>query len=481
MLSSITDLIHGRIYKFMQTQKTVADPGKAPNRPAALLVTTVGSFLTPFLGSSIAIALPTIGNELKMNAILLGWVSTAYLLAAAMFLVPLGRIADIYGRKKVFTVGVFVYASASVLAAMSHSAAMLISVQVLGGIGAAMIFGTAVAIVTSVFPASERGRVLGINVAAVYIGLSLGPFLGGLLTQHFGWRSIFWVNVILCLLIIALLFWKLKGEWAEARGEKFDVTGSIIYSLMIIAIMYGFTILPDIVGVALIVAGVGGLVGFIMWETRVKSPVLDIGLFRHNVVFALSNLAALINYSATFAVTFLLSLYLQYIKGFNPEHAGLVLISAPVMQAIFSPVAGRLSDKVEPRIVASAGMGLTAIGLIFFIFLSSSTNLWYIIAGLLIIGFGFAFFSSPNTNAVMSSVDRRCYGVAAATLATMRQIGMTFSMGLVMLILGIYVGHVQITPQYYAAFVTSVNTTFIVFAILCFGGIFASLARGRVR
>jgi EmrB/QacA subfamily drug resistance transporter len=465
----------------MQTEKIGTDRDKAPNRPAALLVTTIGSFLTPFLGSSVAIALPTIGKELQMNAILLGWVSTAYLLAAAMFLVPLGRIADIYGRKKIFTVGVFIYAAASVLAAMSHSAAMLISVQVLGGIGAAMIFGTAVAIVTSVFPANERGRALGINVAAVYIGLSLGPFFGGLLTQHFGWRSIFWVNVILCLLIIALLFWKLKGEWAEARGEKFDVTGSIIYSLMIIAIMYGFTILPNIVGVVLIVAGAGGLVGFIMWETRVKSPVLDIGLFRHNVVFALSNLAALINYSATFAVTFLLSLYLQYIKGFNPEHAGLVLISAPAMQAIFSPVAGRLSDKVEPRIVASAGMGITVIGLVFFIFLSSSTNLWYIVAGLLIIGFGFAFFSSPNTNAVMSSVDRKCYGVASATLATMRQIGMTFSMGLVMLIFGIYIGHVQITPQYYPAFVTSVNTTFIVFAILCFGGIFASLARGRVR
>lgn len=416
-----------------------------------------------------------------MNAILMGWVSTAYLLAAAMFLVPLGRIADIYGRKKIFTIGVFIFAAASVIAAMSKSAAMLISAQVLGGIGAAMIFGTAVAIVTSVFPASDRGRVLGINVAAVYVGLSLGPFLGGLLTQNFGWRSIFWVNVFLCFLIIALLFWKLKGEWAEARGEKFDVTGSIIYSLMIIAIMYGFTILPDIIGVALILAGAGGLVGFVMWETKVKSPVLDIGLFRHNVVFALSNLAALINYSATFAVTFLLSLYLQYIKGFNPEHAGLVLISAPVMQAIFSPAAGRLSDKVEPRIVASAGMGLTAIGLVFFIFLSSVTNLWYIVAGLLIIGVGFAFFSSPNTNAVMSSVDRRCYGVASATLATMRQIGMTFSMGLVMLIFGIYIGHVQITPQYYTAFIRSVNVAFIIFAILCFGGIFASLARGRVR
>jgi EmrB/QacA subfamily drug resistance transporter len=455
--------------------------GSTPNRPAALLVTTVGSFLTPFLGSSIAIALPSIGNELSMNAIQLGWVSTAYLLAAAMFLVPLGRLADIYGRKRVFTVGVFIFAAASVIASMSKSSAMLISAQVLGGIGAAMIFGTAVAIVTSVFTANERGRALGINVAAVYIGLSLGPFLGGLLTQNFGWRSIFWVNVFLCLLIIALLFWKLKGEWAEARGEKFDVTGSVIYSLMIIAIMYGFTILPDIVGVVLIMAGAGGLVVFIIWETRIKSPVLDIGLFRHNVVFALSNLAALINYSATFAVTFLLSLYLQYIKGFNPEHAGLVLISAPVMQAIFSPVAGRLSDKVEPRIIASAGMGLTVVGLVFFIFLNSTTNLWYIIAGLLIIGLGFAFFSSPNTNAVMSSVDRKCYGVASATLATMRQIGMTFSMGMVMLIFGIYIGRVQITPEYYPAFLNSVNTVFIIFAVLCLAGVFASLARGKLR
>ncbi len=453
----------------------------SPNRTAALLITTVGSFMTPFLGSSVAIALPTIGRELSMSAISLGWVSTAYLLAAAMFLVPLGRIADIYGRKKIFTVGVFIYASASVLAAMSNSAVMLISAQVLGGIGAAMIFGTGVAIVTSVFPPSERGRALGINVAAVYIGLSLGPFLGGVLTQYLGWRSIFWLNILLCLLIIILLFWRLKGEWAEARGEKFDAPGAVIYSLTVIAIMYGFTRLPDIVGVVLIAAGAGGLVGFIFWEMRVKSPVLDIGLFRHNTVFALSNVAALINYSATFAVSFLLSLYLQYIKGFNPEHAGLVLISAPVMQAIFSPAAGRLSDKVEPRIVSSAGMGLTAIGLVFFIFLGSNTNLWYIVAGLLVIGIGFAFFSSPNTNAVMSCVDRKSYGVASATLATMRQIGMTFSMGMVMFIFGMYIGHVQITPEYYPAFITSVNTAFIIFAILCFGGIFASLARGRVR
>ena len=416
-----------------------------------------------------------------MNAILLGWVSTTYLLAAVMFLVPIGRIADIYGRKKIFTYGMLTYTIASFLSATSTSAAMLISFRVLQGIGGAMIFSTSVAILTSVFPPEDRGRVLGINVAAVYTGLSLGPFAGGMLTQYLGWRAIFWANVPLGLMVIALIYWKLKGEWAEARGEKFDVAGSIMYSLTLLAIMYGFTMLPDTTGIVLILVGAAGFVGFIRWEAKVESPVLDISLFRNNTVFALSNVAALINYSATFAIGFLLSLYLQYIKGLSPQNAGLVLVAAPVMQAVFSPLAGRLSDKIEPRIVASAGMGLTVIGLIFFTFLGETTSLWFIIAGLMILGLGFALFSSPNTNAVMSAVDRKCYGVASATLSTMRQIGMTFNMGMVMLIFGIYMGHVQITPEYYPAFIKSVDVAFIISAILCFGGIFASLARGRVR
>ena len=465
----------------MQVKKTGTDVDKATSRRAALLVTTVGAFLTPFMGSSIAIGLPTIGDELHMDAILLGWVSTTYLLAAVMFLVPIGRIADIYGRKKIFTYGMLTYTIASLLSATSTSAAMLISFRVLQGIGGAMIFSTSVAILTSVFPPEDRGRVLGINVAAVYTGLSLGPFAGGMLTQYLGWRAIFWANVPLGLMVIALIYWKLKGEWAEARGEKFDVAGSIMYSLTLLAIMYGFTMLPDTTGIVLILVGAAGFVGFIRWEAKVESPVLDISLFRNNTVFALSNVAALINYSATFAIGFLLSLYLQYIKGLSPQNAGLVLVAAPVMQAVFSPLAGRLSDKIEPRIVASAGMGLTVIGLIFFTFLGETTSLWFIIAGLMILGLGFALFSSPNTNAVMSSVDRKCYGVASATLSTMRQIGMTFNMGMVMLIFGIYMGHVQITPEYYPAFIKSVDVAFIISAILCFGGIFASLARGRVR
>jgi len=455
--------------------------GDTQNKRAALLVATLGSFLTPFMGSSINIALPSIGSELAMDAISLGWVATAYLLAAAMFLVPFGRIADIYGRKKVFTYGILTYTVACVLSAIATSAAMLIASRVLQGIGGAMIFSTGVAILTSVFPAEERGKALGINVAAVYTGLSLGPFLGGLLTEQFGWRSIFVLNVPLGLIIIAFIFWKLKGEWAEAKGEKFDITGSLIYSLLLVATMYGFTQLPDMSGVWLILIGVVGVVAFVKWEMKVKSPVLNIGLFRNNTVFALSNLAALINYSATFAVGFLLSLYLQYIKGLSPQNAGLILVAAPVVQAVFSPLAGRLSDKIEPRIVASAGMGLTATGLVLLTFLGEKTSLGFIVASLVVLGFGFALFSSPNTNAVMSSVEKRFYGVASGMLATMRQVGMTFSMGMAMLLFALYIGRVQITPEYYSLFLRSVNVAFIIFAVLCFGGIFASLARGKLR
>jgi len=453
----------------------------AANKKAALIVATLGAFFAPFMGSSVNIALPSIGSEFAMDAISLGWVATAYLLAAATFVVPFGRVADIYGRKRIFMCGVLIFAVSSLLLAISASATMLISFRILQGIGGAMVLGTGVAIITSVFPAEERGKALGINVAAVYLGLSLGPFLGGFLTQHFGWRSIFLVNVPLGLIILAFIFWRLKGEWAEAKGERFDITGSIIYTLMLAAIMYGLSLLPEMLGVWLILAGVLGFVAFVKWEMKVESPVLNMNLFRNNTVFALSNLAALINYSATFAVSFLLSLYLQYIKGLSPQSAGVILVSAPVVQAIFSPLAGRLSDKIEPRIVASTGMGLTVVGLVFFTFLSEETSLGFIVAGLVILGFGFALFSSPNTNAVMSSVGKRVYGVASATLATMRQVGMMFSMGIAMLLFAIDIGRVQIIPEYYPLFLKSVNSAFIIFVVLCFGGIFASLARGKIR
>ncbi|MDY6892529.1 MAG: MFS transporter [Chloroflexota bacterium] len=451
------------------------------SRIYVLIAATLAVFVTPFMGSSLNIALPSIGAEFEMDAVLLGWINLAFLMASSTFLVPFGRIADIYGRKRIFTIGILVFTLSSVLCAVSTSGTMLIAARIVQGIGGSMIFGTSVAILTSVFPVGQRGVALGINVAAVYLGLSLGPPIGGLMTQYLGWRSIFIVNVVLGFAVFILVLWRLKGEWAAARGEKFDFWGSLIYGVMIITTMYGFSLLPELSAAWLILVGVAALVAFVWWELRVQSPVLHIDLFRRNVVFAFSNLAALINYSATFAIGFLLSIYLQMVKGFPPQIAGLILIAQPVVMAVVSPVAGRLSDRIEPRVLASAGMGITAVGLAFFIFLDGQTSMVFLIAGLVIVGLGLAIFSSPNTNAVMSSVDYRFLGVASATLATMRQIGMMLSMGIVMMLLALFIGRVQITPEYHDLYVKAMRVAFIVFAVACFGGIFASLARGNVR
>ena len=451
------------------------------NKRTALLVTTTGSFLTPFMGSSVNIALPAIGREFTMDAVLLSWVSSAYILAAAMFLVPFGRIADIYGRKRILNWGMMLYTLASCLCGISHSPLMLISSRILQGVGSAMTFSTGMAIVTSIFPEGERGKAIGINVASVYLGLSLGPFFGGFLTEHLGWRSIFLVNIPLGLIVVGSIYWKLKGEWAAARGEKFDFLGSVIYSLTLVAIMYGFALLPRESGEAVILLGILGLWAFIRWELKMKSPVLDINLFRKSRVFAFSNLAALINYSATFGVGFLLSLYLQYIKGYSPLHAGSILALQPATQAALSPFAGRLSDRIEPQVVASIGMGFTVAGLFLLTFLRENTGLEFILISLFLLGVGFALFSSPNTNAVMSSVEKAFYGVASGTLATMRVVGQMLSMGIATLLFAMYIGRVQLTAASNPFFLQSARTAFFIFAALCFGGIFASLARGKVR
>jgi EmrB/QacA subfamily drug resistance transporter len=445
---------------------------------AALVIAGLASFLAPFMGSSINIALPTIGRQFRADAVTLSWVATGYLLAAAMFLVPFGRLADIIGRKRIFVAGIITYSSSTILSAVAPSIGALIAFRVIEGTGGAMIFGTGIAILTSVFPPKERGRALGINTAATYLGLSLGPVLGGFLTYHLGWRSIFLVNIPLCILIILLVARRLKGEWAEAAGETFDLRGALFYGLALIGVMLGFSRLPHALGTGLLAAGFLLLAGFIAHESRERHPVLHLDLFRTNRVFAFSNVAALINYSATFAVGFFLSLYLQYLNGLDAQTAGFVLIAQPAVMALFSPLAGRLSDRIEPRYVASAGMTLSAAGLFLLTFLHAHHHLGFVVGSLALLGFGFALFSSPNVNAAMGAVDKKFYGVASAALSTMRLVGQMFSMGIAMMIIALYVGRVQITTANEASFLQAVRTGFLVFAALCFIGIFASLARG---
>jgi EmrB/QacA subfamily drug resistance transporter len=447
-------------------------------RRTALAISMVSSFMTPFLASATNVAMPMIGKEFGLSAVALGWVLTAYTLAAAMFLVPFGRLADLVGRKRIFALGIVVNIAGTVLAALAPSGLVLILSRAVQGVGAAMIFGTGVAILTSVYPPGERGRALGLTVTAVYTGGSLGPVLGGLLVHAWGWRSVFWVTVPIAALALLLTLTRLEGEWADARGESFDLAGSAVFGAGLISLMYGFSRLPSALGAALTAAGLLALAGFVLHELRVPAPLLDLRLFRHNRIFAFSNLAALFNYSATSAVAFLLSLYLQYIKGLPPQKAGLVLVAQPIVMALASPFAGRLSDRSEPRVIASLGMALSAAGLLLFSLLGPDTDFPFIVGSLVLLGLGFGLFSSPNTNAVMCSVEKKHLGVASAALGTMRLTGQMMSAGTAMMIFALFMGRVPITPAVYPQFLRSARFAFAFFSALCVAGVFSSLARG---
>jgi EmrB/QacA subfamily drug resistance transporter len=445
-----------------------------PTRIAALIVATLANFMTPFMGSAVNIALPAIGADFAADAIMLGWIPTAFLLAAAMFAVPFGRIADIFG------LGILLFTLSSLLCALSPSAGSLILFRIFQGIASGMIFVTGLAIITAIYPAYQRGRAIGINIATVYVALALGPVLGGIMTQELGWRSLFWAMLPLGVAILAITLWKLKGEWAESRGERFDLAGSLIYSVVLVLVMYGFSILPSRTGAVLVLTGLIGLAGFLFFEHRVKSPVLNVRLFG-NPTFALANLAALINFSATFAIAFLLSLYLQYIKGLSPRSAGLVLVAQPIVMAVSATVSGRLADRIEPRKLAALGMALSTAGLIIFAGLTLETPLHTITAGLVVMGLGFGLFSPPNTSAIMGAVERKFYGIASAMVSTMRLLGQMLSMGLALMVFALVMGSVRITVDQCPALLRSIRIIFTLCTVLCFSGIFVSLIRGDRR
>lgn len=452
----------------------------ASQERSALFVATLTSFVGPLMLSAVHVALPAIQRDLTVDAVGLSWIANAYLLAVAVFLVPMGRLADIHGRKRIFSWGLIIFTTACTLTALVPTLAWLLAMRVAQGLGAAMFVTTGMAILTSVFAPQRRGRAIGIYVAAVYVGLSTGPFLGGLLTQHLGWRSVFGMMLPLGGICVAVTLRSLKGEWADARGELFDWAGSMLYALALFFLVFGATRLPALSGVFLLVAGLVMLIGFVKQELRTAFPVFEVTLFRSNRVFAFSSLAALINYSATFAITFLLSLYLQYLKGFSPQTTGLVLMVQPSVMALFSPIAGKLSERIQPRLLATTGMSLTAFGLGIFVMLDTRTDLYVIVGNLILLGFGFALFSSPNMSAIMGSVDRKYYGIASGAVATMRLMGQMTSMAIAAMVLALFVGSRVIVPELYDLLLKSVRICFVISAVLCTTGIYFSICRGSI-
>jgi EmrB/QacA subfamily drug resistance transporter len=430
--------------------------------------------LIPFMGSAMNLAMPVIAKEFSLNAISLSWIVSIFLLTSAILPVPFSRIGDLLGRKKIFLIGVLIFTFASILCGFSTTGTQLFYSRFLQGFGASMMFATNMAIITSIFPHNERGKALGIITATVYISASSGPFFGGMLTHYFGWRSIFLITSVIGIAVVVGTLVVLKGEWVESKGEKFDLKGVLLYGTGLSTLIYGFSVLPGIAGFAFILLGIVTMIIFINFEKKQLFPVLNVRLFWENKIFGLASSAALINYSATFAISFLLSLYLQYVKGFDAHHAGFILIVQPISQAILSLLAGRWSDKVDARILATLGMAIIVFGLALMFFLTPATPILAIIFIAILLGIGFGIFSSPNMNVIMGSVEKKYLGMASATTSTMRLTGQSFSMGITMMVISIFVGKVKISSEVIPQFMKSIHVTFIILAILCLVGVYAS-------
>lgn len=460
----------------------------ATSKNAALAVATFGAFMTPFDGSVVTLALPSIGRDLGGNVVSLGWVATAYVLGLTICVIPFGRLADIRGRRLVYILGVALFTLASAVCGFSPSLKGLIATRFFQGVAGAMMAGNSIALLTAIFPPQERGKALGINTAAVYVGLSVGPSLGGFLVEHLGWRSVFYVNVPIGLAVIALALFKIQGDTTEARAEKLDPLGMLTYGIALSMILLGLTLSESHVSLlsrSLLLCGFTLLGSFIFLETRVASPLLDIRLFK-NTPFAFSTLTALLNYSSVFGVSFILSLYLQLVSGFSAEQAGFIMLVQPVTMAIFSPLSGWLSDKVEPRIVASAGMATVSASIYSLSRLGAAALWWDIAVRLMVLGTGHAFFSSPNTNATMSSVAKTQYGVGAAILSTMRFTGQAISLAVATSILSAQVGGIAVGrhsgPQIpVESFMRGMKIGLVILSVICAAGVFTSLVRGRIR
>ncbi len=449
---------------------------------STLAVVSITSFMGTFLISSINIALPSIEKSFGLSAVMLSWVVTSFLLATAMFLLPAGRWSDISGVVRLYKAGLIIFTLSSLLCGLAPSGGWLIAARYLQGIGAAFTNTTGQAILVGNFPPQNRGSVLGISVSSVYLGLSFGPFVGGVLTQQVGWQSIFFAATLLGLISAIVSFLYLGNDEQEAgTHRKMSFKGILFFMIGLVFLVYGSSVIPSVSGWLLMVAGVSALVIFWKIESKAENPVIDTGLFTKNRMFAFSNMAALINYGSTSAIVFFLSLYLQKIQHLTPQQAGLILIAQPIMMTLFSPLVGKLSDQHQPRYFATSGMAMCSAGLAFLAFLNQSTPHWIIISILIWIGIGFALFSSPNMNLIMSSVNRTQYGQASGTAASMRVLGQIISMTVVTLLFaGLFSGK-AIEQVSAPVFLTAMRWGFITFSLVSLAGIYFSLVRGNLK
>ncbi|MCE5205794.1 MAG: MFS transporter [Porphyromonadaceae bacterium] len=447
-----------------------------------LWMVSATSFMGTFLISAVNIALPTIERNLSLTAIELSWIITSFILGTALFMLPAGTWGDRNDNRKLFKWGLLLFTLSSLLCYVAPDGYWLIAGRFVQGVGAAFTGTTGQALLVASFPTHKRGQVLGISVSSVYAGLALGPLVGGILTIHTGWRSLFLIAAIFgtFTLLISLRF--LRNHEKKVRTHTSgDHLGTILFMTGLSALVFGSSLIPSPLGWTLMGAAILLLLLFWQMESRIDHPLLDTRLFTRNRLFTYSSLSALINYTATFAIVFFLSLYLQKIQGLSPRDAGAIIVAQPLMMALFSPMVGKLSDKIQPRYFATVGMAMCTSGLGMLAFLSPATSIGWIVAILIWVGLGFALFSSPNMNTIMSSVERPQYGQASGIAASMRVFGQIISMSIITFLFSMNFGDSSVEAVSNHVFMDVMQWGFLIFTVIGLPGIYFSFNRGNMK
>lgn len=447
---------------------------KIEDETYVILVSFITSFFAVFLSNGIIIGVPAIASEFAMNNVIQNWVPTIFFLVVAVFTVPAGQISGKFGVKKTLLGGVILYLLASVGAVLSFSTESFMVFRMLQGAGVAFLNVSAMAMVVQAVKPQKRGRALGFTVTGVYLATSLSPVICGFLVHNLGWRSMFYFVIPFLVLCIALMILKIPQEWKTYQHDSIDKVGSLLYGLGILAFVYGFTTLVNQTGIILTVCGIILLVIFGAYELRQTSPVFNMKLFK-NSKFTSSNVAALCSYIAVMVVTTILNYHFQYVRGWDAQMSGLILIITPIIMAIMAPNAGKLSDSIHPQKLAALGMGIATVALLILTFLTGDTPLYLVVAAMILQGIGMGLFSSPNMNAIMSSVPPKDAPTASASQATMRTIGQTMSLGLLTLVFAWVMGNLELSTQYAPMIVQSSQIICAICTAACILAIFASL------
>ena len=439
-----------------------------------VFVAFITSFFAVFLSNGVIIGVPAIAKDFAMNNVIQNWIPTILFLVVAIFTVPAGQISGKFGVKKSLLAGILIFLIGSIGACLSFSTESFLIFRIVQGAGMAFLNVSAMATVVHAVKPQNRGKALGFTVTGVYLATSLSPVICGFLVHNLGWRSMFYFVIPFLVLCILLMIVKIPQEWKTYEGQPIDKIGSLLWAFGILTFIYGFTSLVNTQGVILTVIGLIILCIFGAYELRQDSPVFNMNLFK-NKKFTSSNVAALCSYLAIMVVTTILNYHFQYVRGWNAQMAGLILIITPIIMAVMAPNAGKLSDRIHPQKLAAVGIGIAAVALAILTFLDANTPLYIVILAMILQGIGMGLFSSPNMNAIMSSVPPKYAPTASASQATMRTIGQTMSLGLLTLVFAWVMGNLKLAPQYAGMIVQASQTICLICTLACILAVFASL------